>query len=52
MLMKGNVHPLPANISLADKAILVRTDFDYTVIFDLDFQTATVDTQYTGRFLP
>jgi hypothetical protein len=37
VLMESNIHPLPAHISLADRAILVRTDFDNTTIFDLDF---------------
>jgi hypothetical protein len=52
VLVKSDVHALPTNISFAYGAILVRADFDNSVVLNLDFHTATIAAQYTTRLLP
>jgi hypothetical protein len=52
MLVISNFHALAADVSFADRAVLVRADFDDPVTFNLDLEAALDGAHYTGSLLP
>ena len=51
MLMIGDIHPLPADIALAAKIVLVPFHLDDTVVFDFYLQPAVLGAKDTACFV-
>jgi hypothetical protein len=52
VLVISDVQALSAGVSFADRAVLVRADFDNTVVFNFDFKAAADSAHYAGSLLP
>jgi hypothetical protein len=52
VLVISDVHALSADVSFADRAVLVRADFNNTIVFNFDFKAAAYSTHYAGSLLP
>jgi hypothetical protein len=52
VLVISDVQAFSAGVSFADRAVLVRADFDNTVVFNFDFKAAADSAHYAGSLLP
>jgi hypothetical protein len=50
--MISDVHALSADVSFADRAVLIRADFNNTVVFNFNFKAAADSAHYAGSLFP